>query len=340
MMRRALVTGATGFIGRYLVKELLSRGWEITCLVRPESQTKLLRRIPVRVIKGPANDRRILEKALQDQDYVFHLAARIRGTSQHEYELANHRFTKDLVQACLTVNPVLKRFVYVSSIAAAGPSAPGLIHDETNPSSPVSEYGRTKLKGEEAVKAHWEKLSSTIIRPPNVYGAGQQETELLIKLIGKRIYPVLKERGKTTSLIYIKDLITGILQAALSPKAIQEIYFLTDGQFYSWKDIMFILKKKVSGDAITLPLYESVIFSAAFFFDLLKALHILSSPFGRRAWKAMTQRTWLFSSAKAVHDFGFSPKYTLETGVQDMLDHEKTSIIQRPPQKHDASPAD
>jgi nucleoside-diphosphate-sugar epimerase len=222
------------------------------------------------------------------------------------------------------VNPDLERFLYVSSIAAAGPSAPGLTHDEAKPPSPVSEYGRSKLAGEMAVKAQWDQLPATIIRPPNVYGPGQQETELLFKLIRKRICPVLKERGKTTSLIYIKDLISGILQAALNPKAIQGTYFMTDGQFYSWREIILTLKKQILDRSLSIPVHESAIFSVALLFDLMKALNISKSRFGRRAWKSMTQRTWLFSSEKAANDFGFAPEYTLTSGVQDMLDHKET----------------
>lgn len=323
-MGKALVTGATGFIGSHLVKQLVSMGWEITCLVRPQSQTDLLEALSVKVIRGSLDDDQILKKGLRDQGYVFHLAGKIRGTGQQDFDLANHLLTKKLVQTCLRVNPDLKRFIYVSSIAAAGPSKPGLIHDENNPASPVSEYGRSKLKGELAVRAHWNQLAATIIRPPNVYGPGQQETELLIKLIRKRICPILKDRGMMTSLIYIKDLITGILQAAFNPEAKQGTYFLTDGRFYSWREIIFTLKKTILGNSIAIPVHESVISSAALLLDLLKALHLSRSRFGWRSWESMTQRAWLFSSEKAANDFGYAPEFTLKTGIQDMLHRKET----------------
>ncbi|MBN1224531.1 MAG: NAD-dependent epimerase/dehydratase family protein [Candidatus Aminicenantes bacterium] len=317
--KTALVTGSTGFIGSHLVEDLISRGWKVSCLVRPESRTDFLDLKPVRILRGRSNDRSHLEHALQGQDYVFHLAARIRAATLDLYEQANYVYTMNLIQSCLCVKPMVKRFTYVSSVAAAGPSAAGVIQDETMPCAPVSDYGRTKLRGESAVKALWDKIPVTIIRPPNVFGPRQPETELLIRLIRSRIVPVLKNRGKTTCFINIKDLIAGMLLAALNPKASGEIYYLTDGQTYSWQEVVSTLRDCVLGDSLYLPLPESAIRSAARVADVLKTIKLMRTRFGRSVWRSMTQRAWLFSPKKAVRDLGFQPHFSLETGLRDML---------------------
>lgn len=321
MPYKALVTGATGFIGSHLVQDLMVKNWNVTCLVRPNSQTEFLKKFPVHFVTGSANDHSCLEKAVQDQDFVFHLAGRIRSASRKVYDMANHQLTRNLALACLKKNKSLKRFVYVSSISAAGPSHPDSCSEESQPPSPTSEYGRSKLRGEEAVREVWDILPTTIIRPPNVYGPRQQETEFLIKLISKRIVPILKDKKETTSLIYIKDLVEGIIKAAHSPKTKSQIYYLTDGKGYSWREIILTIKKHVFGDSLYLPLREELIYLSACLIDMLKKAGLMKSHFGRKAWRVMAQTPWLFSTAKAEKDFGFRARYSFEKGIKETVNY-------------------
>jgi nucleoside-diphosphate-sugar epimerase len=321
MPPKALITGATGFIGSHLVETLVKKEWDVTCYIRPRSRTDFLRKFPIRLIKGHVDDQPQLEKALAGQDYVFHLAARIRSARPEVYDKANHQYTKNLAQACLKTNPSVSRLLYVSSISAAGPSLPGQYSDEKKTDSPTSEYGRSKLKGEHAVIDLKNRLPFTIIRPPNVYGPRQQETELLVNLIRRKIVPVLKERGEITSLIYITDLIEGIIKAACSQKTIDQTYYLTDSHGYSWRNIILTIKKYILGSSLYLPLYEHIILLTAWIFDLLKTFRIFKSYFGRRAWITMTRTPWLFSPEKAKKDFCFKAEYTLERGIKETVEY-------------------
>ncbi len=327
MALTALVTGATGFIGSHLVEALVEQNWRVTCLVRPKSKTGFLENYPVNILRGSVEDRDFLAEAVKGQDYIFHLAAQIRSARREVYERANFLFTRNLVQVCQQQNPNVKRFVYVSSIAAAGPSSPGEIQDETRTPAPTSEYGRTKLNGEDALTEIWDRMDATIIRPPNVYGPRQQETELLIKLIQKRFVPLLKHDQKTTSLIYIDDLIKGICQASKSPRTNRQIYYLTDKRGYSWKEVILTIKKHVLGTSLFVPLYENIIDSTAWLTDVLKSMHLVRSYFGRRAWRAMVQTSWLFSSDKALRDFGFRAEYSLDEGIKETVAYYKRFAI-------------
>jgi len=319
MPPKALIIGATGFIGSHLLETLVEKKWDITCLARPQSQTGVIEKMPVRILRGHLDNQDVLENAVEGQDYIFHLAARIRPAPPEVYDRANHRLTRDLANACLRKNQEIKRFVYISSISVAGPTPPGQHFDETYPPNPASEYGRTKLKGEQALKEIWDKLPATIIRPPNVYGARQQETEILIRLIRKRIVPLLKEEGKSTSLIYIKDLIRGILLATESPEAQSQTYYLTDEEGYSWREIILTLKKIVLGNSFYLPIPENLIYFLAWFADMLRAAGFKKLFFGRRVWNAMAKSRWLFSSSKAGKELAFRPHYKLDAGLKDML---------------------
>ena len=324
------MTGATGFIGSHLVEALVAQEWEVTCLVRPTSQVEFLEKLAVRLIASQPEELQSLEKAVKGQDYVFHLAGRIHSARREVYERANHILTRNLVQACLSNNPTLKRFVYVSSISAAGPSLRRRYMDENDPCAPTSEYGRSKLRGEQAVRESWDSIPATIIRPPNVYGTRQQETELLFKIISKRIVPLLKDRGEKTSLIYVKDLVEGIIHAALSSNTRNQIYYLTDGKGYSWRKIIFIMKKYILGESIFLPLPEEIVYFLAWLTDVLKEARIVKSYFGRKAWRAMTQTHWLFSSSKAEKHFGFQPKFSLEEGIKETVNVYRQQRLETP----------
>ena len=317
MPPKVLITGATGFIGSHLVEELLSLNWDVVCLVRKKSRTDYLERFPVTLRQIEVDDVSALEQAVFDREYIFHSAAHIRSAPKEVYNRANVQYTRNLCRACLRARPPIKRFVYISSIAAAGPSAEGKILDESSPPAPTSEYGRSKLKGEEAVREIWDLIPCTIIRPPNVYGPRQQETELLIKLLQKRILPVLKSHEKNTTMIYIRDLVTGMIQAALSDAAAHNFYYLTDKNVYSWREILFMMKERVIGGKIYIPLHENLIYSAAFLTDMLKKTKLVKVYFGRKIWNAMVNTEWLFSSKNASQDFGFDPLYSLEKGLKE-----------------------
>lgn len=323
MTPKALITGSTGFIGSHVVEYLLALNWDVTCFIRPKSRTKILSGLSVRYIKGEIDDIPSLENAVHGQDYVFHVAARIRSAPLDIYDRANHQFTKNLALASLNSNPNLKRFVYISSISASGPSPPDSCSDETQICCPTSRYGQSKLRGEKALCAVWDRLPVTIIRPPNVYGPRQMETELLIKIIRKRIVPFFKEKAGSTSLIYIHDLVEGIIQASLSSQTIGQIYYLTDGVDYSWRKIILAIKDQVLGTSLFLPLPEKIIYLSAWIIDMLKSTGIISIHFGRRIWRAMIQTPWIFSSAKAQKDFGFRPRHSFQAGMKETVRYYK-----------------
>lgn len=318
-MYNALVTGASGFIGSHLAEFLVKKGWSVTCLLRPTSRRNRLQGLSVKFAVGDPEDKTFLEKSATGQDYVFHVAGRIRSASKEIYDRSNHLFTRNLSRACAEKAPKLKRFVYVSSISAAGPSPPGETADESFPPSPNSEYGRSKRRGETALEELRGILSYTIIRPPNVYGPGQQETEMLIKIVQKRIVPVLKSLKKKTSLIHSGDLVRGITEAAVHSRTRDRVYYLTDGRQYSWRELILTVKDIVLGDGLFFPLKEPLILAAAGGADLLKKTGMFSTMFGLRAWKTITETPWLFSSARAEKDFGFRAEYDLVQGLKQTV---------------------
>ena len=234
---QALVTGAAGFIGSHLVEALLQRGVQVRCLVRPTSHLKWLQGLPVEIIYGDCQEKDSLGPGVKDVDLVFHLAGVTRALEAKTYFEVNALGTENLVQACLEHNTQLHKFIYVSSLAAAGPGRNGGKKKESDPCEPVSPYGRSKRRGEELALSQAHEFPLLILRPSAVYGPRDKAFLALFQCLSKRIKPSFSGEVRHLSLCSVQDLVGGLLLAAETRTKSGEIFFLSDGQDYRMGEI-------------------------------------------------------------------------------------------------------
>ncbi|WP_369250268.1 NAD-dependent epimerase/dehydratase family protein [Streptomyces sp. R41] len=230
---RYLVTGATGFVGQCLLRHLVRLGHEVTALVRDG------RSVPggfpgLRTVEGDLATGAGLAAAAEGADRVVHLAAVTKARTHLGYAEVNTRGTGRLC-AVLAAFPEPPRLVLCSSLAAAGP---GRQRREEDPPSPVSAYGRSKLGGELALRAHADRLPGVVVRPPIVYGPGDREfVPRLVKAVRAGMLPAVGRRGpRRYSLIHVDDLCRALLTAAESGEA-GAVYHVSDGIEHRWERI-------------------------------------------------------------------------------------------------------
>ncbi|MBN1938836.1 MAG: NAD(P)-dependent oxidoreductase, partial [Candidatus Aminicenantes bacterium] len=165
-MNHVLITGATGFVGGHLAERLRSRGTAVTALVRNPARGRFLESLGVRLLQGELDGGPIFP---DDLDAVFHLAGMTRARRTADYYSVNQKCTASLLGSLLE-HGLRPRFVFLSTTAAGGPSPDGRPLREDDPPRPVSDYGQSKLLGEEAVLSRKEDLPVSIVRVGPVYG--------------------------------------------------------------------------------------------------------------------------------------------------------------------------
>lgn len=215
----ALITGATGFIGRHLVRKLIESGWRVRALVREKDKSGLLDRCEQQV--GTLQDQDILHSACDGVDVIFHLAgiAHVGTSDTNLLDSVNVEGTRKLVEA--SQHQAVPRFVYFSSILAATP-------DE-------SAYAASKKRAEELVLAAAnERFQPSILRPVNVYGVGMRgNIAALIRRINKGSLPPLPKLQNQLPMISVEDLVEVACRAAKSSVSTGQIYPVGDGQPYT-----------------------------------------------------------------------------------------------------------
>src|SRR5208337_4490948 len=205
-----LITGASGFVGRNLLRHIDAKKMRIRCLVR--NKNKLGGDEEAEIIEGDISDRNVLNEATKNVDTVVHLAAVIKSSVPREFVDVNVTGTKNLVEACLRNE--IKKIIYVSSLDAALNK-----HDL---------YGETKAGGEDEIIR--SGIDYIILRPALIYGTDLNGINVLAKIV--KTFPIIPVIGGGTHKlqpVYIND-VCEIIAKLINSDIRNKIYYIAGEQ--------------------------------------------------------------------------------------------------------------
>jgi nucleoside-diphosphate-sugar epimerase len=208
-------------VGAHLVRALLERGDQVSCLVRSPAKARALGWTGVRTIAGDLMNAAALREGCAGADVVYHVAGAISARSPDEFMILNRDNTANVLEAVESEGS--ERLVYVSSVAAGGPNTPGQPVDEQLKPQPVTSYGRSKLAAELLVRA--SALRWTILRPPVVYGEWDRELLKVFRLVRWGVGPVFGDGSQELSIIYAGDLARALIAAGTTAAAERHVYY-------------------------------------------------------------------------------------------------------------------
>jgi nucleoside-diphosphate-sugar epimerase len=317
---RILVTGATGFTGGHLCQRLARAGYVVTALVRDPNRCAELRRWDVDVAVGDLRDRQCLEQAVEGIDVVYHIAALFRPENRSHREMwdINVQGTENLLDAALKSG--VQRFVHCSTIGVHGDIKKPPANEDT-PYGPGDHYQESKTEGERVVLRYMAegRLPIVVFRPGGIYGPRDLRFLKLIKAIKHRKFVMLGRGQVMYQMIYIDDLIDGILLCGTQEKAIGNVYILTGAEAVTLNQLVQVIADVLGVGVSRLHFPVTPVYMAGFLCELLCKPFGINPPLYRRRVDFF-RKSRCFDISKAKRELGFQPRTDLKAGMQLTVD--------------------
>lgn len=321
--KKILIVGAGGFIGGFIASEALRRGMATWAGVRPSTSRRYLSDPAIKTVDFDYDDPEALAATLRavapegGWDYIIYNLGATKCANFADFNRINYQYLRNFTGALQAAGLVPRRFLYMSSLSALGPG------DEKNYTpidssaipAPNTRYGLSKIKAE----TYLETLPDfpwTIFRPTGVYGPHERDYLMMIKCIDSGFDFGVGYRRQMLTFIYVDDLVEAMFLALEAPAALRRKYIISEDRAYTQKEFRDIVARRL-GRRFVLPLKLPMwmVYVASTVAEKVAALQAKASTLNRDKFKIMRQRNWNCSIADARRDFGFSPRFPLERGI-------------------------
>lgn len=322
-----LITGASGFIGSFLVEGALERGFLTWAGVRRSSSRRYLKDERIRFAEFDFTSPDTLARQLCEHrdkygrfDYVVHCAGVTKCRDKADFERVNYGQTKLLVDTLRRLDMTPRSFLFISTLSVFGPIresdyTPIL---ESDTPQPNTAYGRSKLKAEQYLQS-LEGFPYVIFRPTGVYGPREKDYFLMAKSIKAHVDTAVGFRRQDLTFVYVKDIVQAVFRA-VERGVERRAYFLADGRVYSSRAFSDLIQRelKVRGVLhITFPLW--VLKAVSTVSEWVAGCLGKSSTLNSDKYNIMKQRNWQCDITPTCSELGYQPEYDLQRGVAETI---------------------
>lgn len=324
-MKRVLVTGATGFLGKYLVEELINNGYEVVAQGRKENiLNNLKEQYKVNILKCSLNEIKNIDMNI---DCVIHAAAlsTVWGKWQDFYD-SNVLGTENVIKFCLKNN--VRRLIYVSSpsVYSAKFDRFNIKEEDFDKNNKLNFYIKSKILAEDLInKIDNQKLETVIIRPRGLFGIG--DTSLVPRLINansKIGIPLFNDGKNVVDITCVENVAYSLRLAMEKEEANGNIYNITNGDPTEFKNILDKLFTELEERANYRKMNINLMYFVASVIELFyKLFRIYKEPMITKYTIATLGYSQSLNIEKAKKDLDYNPKITLEEGIKKYAEHER-----------------
>ena len=318
---KILITGASGFIGSFIVEEALKKGFDTWAAVRKSSSKEYLKDERINFIELNLSSKAQLIEQLRghDFDYVVHAAGVTKCLNKQDFHRINTEGTKNIIDAILELQMPLKRFVFVSSLSVFGAIKEQQPYDEireTDIPQPNTEYGRSKLAAEKYLESLGSRVPYIILRPTGVYGPREKDYFMMAKSIKQHSDFAVGYKRQDITFVYVSDVVQAIF-LALDKGENGRKYFLSDGEVYQSTTFSDLIHEELGRPwwiRITAPVWvlRIITFCGEYIGKITGKVTALNND----KFNILRQRNWRCDIQPAIDELGYKPTVKLAEGVR------------------------
>lgn len=316
---RAIVTGGAGFIGSHLIEALVDSGHDVTCLERPGAKKTWLDGLPVDWQPLGLEDDRAVRQVFAGSDVVFHLAGLTEAVRPIDLYSVNTEGTASVIRAAAAFNGSAPHVILLSSLAAIGPCRNGEALSADSTPCPLSHYGNSKLLAEAVVHAYEDRVPATIIRLPSVYGPRERAVLTLFKMLKRGIAVTIGGWDREASMIYVKDVVQGLMAAAESLSAEGRTYCLAHPAPICWSELAETAGEVFGRTPRLMSLPAAAANPIALCCEAGARLSGKAAVLNRDRVREISQERWVCDPSRAIDEIGFAPAYPIDRGVRETI---------------------